>query len=192
MINRTLLVIAAGLLSMAWLAAPAEAGRIAPGAHAAGLGARNEQLYERLVAQRDRNPTKFDRAKPVLGRMFTDSSYFQYWQDRWQANPARFEEFHPQFWRIIDGEGHAGGPPVPIVVPPTTPPLNAPQGLDGGPSPSAPSDGGNPGSDPPGDPQGPSPGPPQGAVPEPGSSVLLISGLGLLAALRAARARAAG
>ena len=44
--------------------------------------------------------------------MLTEKSAFEYWLNRWEGHPARFEYWHPWFWRIIDGEALEGGPPI--------------------------------------------------------------------------------
>ena len=138
---------------------------------------RNERLYDRMVDLRSANPTRFDRLHPILGGMLTKGSSFEYWHNRWQANPARFEHWHPLFWRIIDGESLAGGPPgnppSPISpLSPFIPPVIPPAGQDGNPpvSPNTPT----------APPTPPTPPAPPASVPEPGTSLLVIEALGLI------------
>ncbi|HMF37144.1 MAG TPA: PEP-CTERM sorting domain-containing protein, partial [Isosphaeraceae bacterium] len=82
-----------------------------------------------------------------------------------QAHPARFEHWHPRFWRIIDGEALEGGPPIidPLIShagqggdPPVAPDPPSPPGLAG----------------------------PAAAVPEPESFRLLLVALGLILVVR--------
>lgn len=135
---------------------------------------RNERLYERVVADRLQNPVRFDRLHPILGDLLTNRSTFEYWYNRWQAAPARFEHWHPYFWRIIAGEALAGGPPVvlpPVVLPPA-PPLIPPAGQEGNPPVIS-------GPLPPAPPNPPVQPPSVAAVPEPGSFVLVVEALAL-------------
>ncbi|MGC8643314.1 MAG: PEP-CTERM sorting domain-containing protein [Isosphaeraceae bacterium] len=124
-----------------------------------------------MVAQRSENPARFDRLHLVLGDMLSNRSSFEYWYNRWQADPARFEHWHPLFWRIIDGESIAGGSPInPSPISPSIPPLIPPAG-QGDISPVTPST-----------PSGPPPPPPSplATVPEPGTVLLVLEGLGLI------------
>ncbi len=73
---------------------------------------RNEHLYEQMVDVRSHDPMQFDHLHPILGDLLTEQSSFDYWLNRWEAHPARFEHWHPRFWRIIDGEALEGGPPI--------------------------------------------------------------------------------
>jgi len=73
---------------------------------------RNEHLYEQMVDLRSHDPTRFDQINPIVGDLLTERSSFEYWLNRWEAHPARFEHWHPRFWRIIDGEALEGGPPI--------------------------------------------------------------------------------
>ena len=100
--------------------------------------------------------------------MLTERPAFEYWLDRWQAHPARFEHWHPRFWRIIDGEALEGGPPIiSQAIPPAGQGENPPAG-SGSPGPA-----GTPGVT-----------SPAGVVPEPESLRLLLVALGLLVAVR--------
>ena len=118
-----------------------------------------------MVDVRSHDPAQFDHLHPILGDMLTEQSSFEYWLNRWQAHPARFEHWHPRFWRIIDGEALEGGPPV---IPPLIPPAGQ-------------------GGDPP-----VAPGPlsplglasPAAAVPEPDSFRLLLVAVALIVFVR--------
>lgn len=126
---------------------------------------RNEHLYEQMVDIRSHDPTQFDHLHPILGDLLTERSSFEYWLNRWQANPERFEHWHPRFWRIIDGEALEGGLPV---IPPLIPPA---------------CQGGNPEVTP-GPLSPPSPGASAAVVPEPESFRLLLVGCGLILVVR--------
>ncbi|MGD0045305.1 MAG: PEP-CTERM sorting domain-containing protein, partial [Isosphaeraceae bacterium] len=129
---------------------------------------RNEHLYEQMVDVRSHDPTQFDHFHPILGDLLTEQSSFEYWLNRWQAHPARFEHWHPRFWRIIDGEALEGGPPViPLLIPP------AGQGGDPPVAPGPLSPLGQPGL-----------ASPAAAVPEPDSFRLLLVALGLILVVR--------
>ena len=56
---------------------------------------RNEHLYEQMVDVRSHDPTQFDDLHPILGDLLTEQASFEYWLNRWQAHPARFEHWHP-------------------------------------------------------------------------------------------------
>jgi hypothetical protein len=123
--------------------------------------ARDLQVYRHLLTERSHDPERFDRRQPLLGQVLSDPSSFEYWLNRWQANPARFEHWHPRFWRVLHGEALAS---VPVAPPP---PLNPPAGQN--PDPPTPPNPVGPGGDP----------SPPGSVPEPGSCILLVTGLGI-------------
>ncbi len=129
---------------------------------------RNEQLYEQMVDVRARDATRFDRLHPILGDLLTEQSSFEFWLHRWEAHPARFERWHPQLWRILQGEALEGGPPVIApVVPPAGQGGNPPAAYQ----PLSPI--GKPGlADPP------------VAVPEPDSCRLLLLAIGLILVVR--------
>jgi len=148
-------------------------GSIIPGHETTSLASErealhNERLYEEMVDLRSHDPTQFDHLHPILGDLLTEQSSFEYWLNRWEAHPARFEHWHPWFWRIIDGEALEGGPPV---ITPLVPPAG-----QGGEPPAAPgplSPTGQPGL-----------ASTATAVPEPGSLHLLLVALGLFLAVR--------
>jgi len=129
---------------------------------------RNEHLYEQMVDVRSHDPTQFDHLHPILGDLLTEQSSFEYWLNRWQAHPARFEHWHPRFWRIIDGEALEGGPPV---IPPLIPPAG--QGGDPPVAPGPLSPLGQPGL-----------ASPAAAVPEPDSFRLLLVAVALIVFVR--------
>ena len=120
------------------------------------------RLYEQMAAVRANDHAAFDRLHPFFGPVLTNRASFEYWLWRWHVAPARFEHWHPLFWKILDGEALAGGPPVPPVVPPTVPDIKPVPPLPPPPDPLPP----------------PEPGPlPNPSVPEPGSAFLMLSGL---------------
>ena len=141
---------------------------------------RNERLYEAMVVARDHDPTRFDERHPILGELLTDHASFEYWLNRWQAHPARFEHWHPLFWRIIDGEWLESEPPI---IPPLIPPAGQKGDLPVGPGPPVPPS--PPGPPRPVAPPGP-PGPvaPPAVVPEPDPLLLLVVALGLILVVR--------
>ncbi len=129
---------------------------------------RNERLYEQIVDLRSHDPAQFDQGHLILGDMLTEQSSFECWLNRWEADPARFEHWHPRFWRIIDGEALEGGPPV---ITPLVPPAGhggEPPVAPGPPSPSGPS----------------SPAGPASVVPEPESFRLFLVAFGLILVVR--------
>jgi len=129
---------------------------------------RNEHLYEHMVDVRSHDPTQFDRLHPILGDLLTERSSFEYWLNRWEAHPARFEHRHPQFWRILEGEALEGGPPV---IAPLVPPAGRGGNLPVAYQPPSPI--GKPGM------AGPTV-----AVPEPDSCRLLLLAIGLIQVVR--------
>jgi hypothetical protein len=133
-------------------------------------------LYEQVVAERSENPHRFDRLHPILGELLTDRASFEYWLNRWQAHPARFEHYHPWFWRVIDGESRSGGPPVTL---PPVPPMISPAGESGNPPI-------GPGPLPPEPPPPPRPPAAPVPVPEPGSLLVLLEAIGLVLLARRA------
>jgi hypothetical protein len=131
--------------------------------------AHDVKFYLQMLARREHDPAGFDLHRPTFGKVLSSPAAFNYWFDRWQANPARFEHWHPCFWRLLHGEALASAP----IAPP--PPLKPPAGE--GPEPPPP-----PGPD--GPPDNP---PPHVATPEPSSLLLIGVSLGILLLVQGAR-----
>ena len=129
--------------------------------------AHDVKFYLQMLARREHDPAGFDLHRPVIGKVLSDPAAFEYWFDRWQANPARFEHWHPCFWHLLHGEALAS---VTIAPPP---PLKPPAGE--GPEPPAP---------PGGPPDNP---PPHVATPEPSSLLLIVVSLGILLLVQGGR-----
>jgi hypothetical protein len=61
------------------------------------------QLYEAVHHERDRNPARFDAAHPSLGHMFRDQQFFQYALHLYNTHTARFVHYHHHLVPVIRG-----------------------------------------------------------------------------------------
>ncbi len=176
-------ILSFSILALGLLGRDAFAGGILVRHHDESLSAteredlRNERLYEHVVELRAHDPEEFDRQHPVLGEFVSQRPSFEYWVNRWEADPAQFEHWHPRFWRIIDGGALEGGPPVsPPLVFPAVPVGEPRRDVDHSVSPHSPN--------PPGKPNSTIPVNPAPAVPEPSSLQLLLMTVELALAVR--------
>lgn len=133
------------------------------------LEARDLKLYLEAVADRSANPSAFDLRHPVLGQALSRRGSFEYWYNRWQAAPARFEHWHPRFWHYLHGGALAMPPfsPLTPLKPPASQSPEPPSSLPG------PTDAGGP--------------PPHIVTPEPSSLLLLAVSLGILLLVQGGR-----
>ncbi len=136
------------------------------------LRAVNVVLYEKLVADRDANPTVFDKHHPFFFGILTDPAYMDQIVARWEAHEERFEYWHPYLWRILDGYEFRPDPSLSRAIIPPPDPGNPGTGQPGG---SRSGGGGGAG----GGVQPDAGGGNTCATPEPSSFVLWISGLTL-------------
>jgi hypothetical protein len=129
------------------------------------------QLYEAVVAERTQDPAKFDHQNPVLGHLIRDPDYLQSVLKEQVAHPRRFAHYHHQLLPFLFGyerfvslpRASSGSTGVP--EPGTTSSNPVPEGLNNVSGPSPP----------------PSETPPV-SIPEPPGIVLLVIGMGYLAA----------
>jgi uncharacterized membrane protein YgcG len=153
------------------------------------------QLYEAVVSERSQNPGLFDRQHPVLGELISSPAYLQQVLHEQVEHPRMFAYYHHQLLPFLFGYERF----VSLPTPPTGPqqvgpgsgsggtPAGTPSGTSGGgdngggSGPGTPSGGGGSG---PGTPTGGDGGnPPPAATPEPRSLVLMVLGVGCVAAL---------
>jgi hypothetical protein len=162
----------------AWLglAGPitSQAASIRARATAPGTDPRNLSLYERTVAQRNANPTRFDRMHPMWGKLISNQNFYESMVARLTLNPGRFEFYHPTFWRLVDGAMQYNQQPQ-VLEPPAGGSDGGSSGQEGENPPPGGDDGGNP---PPGGDNGggdPDPGPTP--TPEPSSLLMIVTAL---------------
>src|SRR4051812_18060301 len=105
------------------------------------LEAHDLKFYLQMLARRSHDPSGFDHRHPLVGDALSKPGSFEYWFDRWQADPARFEHWHPRFWHLLHGEALGS---VPVAPPP---PLMPP--AEQSPDPPTPPGPGGPGDNPP-------------------------------------------
>jgi len=129
------------------------------------------QLCEAVTARRDLNPSNFDHYHPLLGRLLSNPQFFDYALHLYNTHPSRFVFYHHHVIPVIRGcammmmntpttPTPTGVSPVVIQAPGSTTVTPVPAEISNSPGPIA----------------GPSP------VPGPPSIVLMIVGIGYLAA----------
>ncbi len=89
------------------------------------LATSNVRLYESVVADRDLAPVKFDESHPFYGRLLTDPTFADRLIHRWEGHEQRFEYWHNELWRILDGmaqlhQPSSTDPQLPISPPPSS------------------------------------------------------------------------
>jgi len=123
------------------------------------------QLCAAVSQARDLAPERFDRNHPILGRLFRDSSFFSFVLHAYNSHPSRFVFYHHHLIPLLRGCEL-------MKVPPVTPPAVSPGQITGpGSSSMSPV------------PEGISNNGPQVvAVPAPASLILMLFGMGFVAA----------
>ena len=126
-----------------------------------------KQLYQAVVAWRDRNPTRFDRLHPTMGHLLRDREFFDYAMHLYHQDTPRFVHYHHHLIPFLRGmamtlmtpkapgtapETITGGGMIPSVPP-------APESIENTPMPPQPL-----------------------SVPEPASIVSLALGIGIVGA----------
>jgi hypothetical protein len=129
------------------------------------------QLCAAVSAARSVNPTRFDRTQPIVGRLISDTNYFNKVLAAYISNPARFTRFHHHLVPFLRGCALMTETPTTPPVPGTNP---GPVEIPGGGSVVSPVPGGIS--------EGPGPIQSPAVVPAPSSLVLLIIGMSFVAA----------
>jgi hypothetical protein len=119
-----------------------------------------------MVAERDADPTLFDKKHPFFGKLLSDESFMKQIMARWERDERRFEYWHPFLWQILNGYEN-----LPQEIGPPPPPTQNNGGQTGGGVPI----GGNTGQG--GGNTGGGGSTNSFSTPEPSSALLLVAGL---------------